>query len=1144
MKVSRVLVLIGILALASLMAYGQAISGDLVGLVVDKSGAAVPNATVDAVNEATGVKSSTKTNAAGEYRFTNLAVGKYSIAAAAQGFSTTTVRGVTIDLNRQNTAPKIAMNVGQVTTTVEVTETPAQIDTTTAQIQTTYDQKQLQDNPGASVGLGVLNLSLLQAGVASTGGLGAGTGPSVGGQRPRNNNFTVEGVDNNDKGVTGPLINVPNDAVANFTILQNQFSPEFGHSTGGQFNTVVQSGTNNFHGRLYEYFQNRNLNAIDNSVVLNTCGTSLGGACPPGVVPKNARFDNNRFGGQVGGPVIKNKLFFFANFEYNPIGQASQPNAITVPTAAGYQQLAAISGVNATIVNALASYATAPSAGASFFVQTLPYQQSLAGCPLDKATNTRPAGCVAIPVGNFAVQAPNFTNNRALVTSMDYNISSSDQLRGRYIYNKISTIDTAASLPTFFTPLVQPYHLVNLSEYHTFSPTVTNELRLGYNRTGYNYVVPTTGPNAQFPGQDMFPNITIDQANLNLGPDPNAPQYSTQNQYQLTDNVTWIKGTHTFKLGIEGRKWIAPQLFIQRLRGDYEWASFDAFAHDFVPDFAERSNGGLGYSGDQKAIYWYVNDTWKLKPNLSINLGVRYEYTGVPVGWERQALNDAASVPGLISFAKPVAPKHNFMPRLGFAWSPGTSGNTSIRGGFGMGYDVLYDNIGLLAVPPQVGSTIDCSNTTLGSNAGFGCSNTAFLANGGIPPASGGTGLTTFPTVADARAATANWLPPDVKYPYSIQWNFGVQHIFAKDYTFESRYVGTRGVHLNVQDRINIVPVVTPTRFLPTYLANPGTATLNSLPFALDCPTANANCTDANVLSNFDNVRPDFAAAGFTGPITGFGPWGSSTYHGWQNQLTRRFSNGLQFQVAYTWSHNIDNSTADFFSTITTPRRPQDFQCLSCDKSNSALDHRHRLTVTMVYDTPWFKNHSNWFMKNVLGNYELTPNYTYESGGWADIQSGVDSNMNGDSAGDRAIVNPNGTGNVGSGVTPLTNSAGQTVAYLASNPDAKYIVAGAGALSNMGRNTFQLKPINNWDLSMLKRINVTERYRFEFIAQFMNIFNHAQLIPGLVNQVNSVSVTSTADRNYLIPNKVNFANARLTWPSNARTAQLALKFIF
>ena len=229
---------------------------------------------------------------------------------------------VEVKLNQTSTA-NITASVSGAATTVEVSGAVATIDTTTPQIQSTFESKEAQDIPWTSIGSGVLNLSLLDAGVASAGGIGAGSGPSVSGQRPRNNNFTIEGVDNNDKSVTGPLVQVPNDAVDQFTVLQNQFSPEFGHSSGGQFNQTIKSGTNQFHGRLYEYFQNRNLNAID---IKNALAQEANG-----VKPFNPRYDDNRFGGQVGGPIIKNRLFFFDNAEYNPLGQAGSTGTVLSP---------------------------------------------------------------------------------------------------------------------------------------------------------------------------------------------------------------------------------------------------------------------------------------------------------------------------------------------------------------------------------------------------------------------------------------------------------------------------------------------------------------------------------------------------------------------------------------------------------------------------------------------------------------------------------------------------------------------------------------------------------------------------------------------------------------------------------------------
>src|SRR6185312_5269283 len=232
-----------------------------------------------------------KSNTGGEFHFVNLPAGHCSVKGSGAGLAGT-IADVEVQLNHTVTANVIATPTSS-TTTVEVSEQAASVDTMTANISNTFETKQTQDLPTASVGLGVLNLSLLNAGVASSGGVGAGTGPSISGQRPRNNNYTVEGVDNNDKSVTGPLVTVPNDAVDNFTVLQNNFSAEFGHSSGGQFNQTIKSGTNSFHGKLYEYFQNRNLNATDSLVAESQRSN--------GDPVKNPRFDDNRFGGQIGG---------------------------------------------------------------------------------------------------------------------------------------------------------------------------------------------------------------------------------------------------------------------------------------------------------------------------------------------------------------------------------------------------------------------------------------------------------------------------------------------------------------------------------------------------------------------------------------------------------------------------------------------------------------------------------------------------------------------------------------------------------------------------------------------------------------------------------------------------------------------------
>ena len=1097
MKSKSLIAVLGLMLvflLASLPLMAQQTSGELTGIVTDPSGAVVSGATVTATNEATGLKLTSTTSASGSYRISNVPVGTYDITVTSSGFAAYSAKGVQVALNKTNTV-NASLKPGNVATTVEVTTAENQIDTSTPQIQNTFDEKTIRDTGVATTGAGVINLSLLNAGVASSGGIGLGTGPSIGGQRPRNNNFMIEGADNNDRSVTGPLATVPNDAVQNFTVLQNVVQPEFGYSSGGQFNTTVKSGTNAFHGMAYVYNQNRNYNARDFNV-------------PKDTNKENARYDNNRYGGNVGGPIIKDKLFGFFNFERQSIGQASTGGELLAPTAAGMAIINATPGLSA---NNLA-----------IFKQYVPVAAANDGgniCVFSLATACTAANA-NVPVGTVIFQGPNFSNTNNYVASGDWNASDKDQFRARYVRGHFSGIDNSAQIPAFWLPLPAIQNLATFSYFRTFSPTVTNEIRLAYTRSEQEF----SGGNFAFPGLDSFPNLQFADLNdMQVGPDPNAPQGGIQNGYQIVDNLSWQRGRHGWKFGFEYRWNISPQNFTQRSRGDYNYSELRNYLFDITPDqLGERSSGNSVYYGNMNQIFWYVNDQWKVTPRLTLNLGARYEYTGVPKAEKLQALNSAASVPGLIEFREPSAQKGNIVPRIGLAWDPTGKGETSIRAGFGMSIDKLYDNLGLLSVPPQLGGTQDVDLSSGAPN---------FLASGGLPPGTG-SGLVTFPTVADQRAATASFVP-DQKLPYSIQWNLGVQQTFLKDYALEVRYVGTRGIHLPVQQRMNILPPVNASNALPLFLSAPTQATLDALPNTL------------NGLLALNPIRPDFDAAGFNGSLlVGFQPWGSSIYHGLQTQITRNFTKGFQFRGAYTWSHLIDNSTADVFSTVLNPRRPQDPQNFAAERSNSALDRRHRFTLAAIWDVPFFKNSDNWFAKNVFGNWEIAPMYTYESGQPFTVQSARDVNLDLDSAGDRAWYFPNGTGS--SGVTALKNTGGQTVAYLANNPNAKYIQAGLGQFPNGPRNTLISNPIDDINMNILKRFTVTERASVELHAQIFNLFNHPQYIAGRISDVTPAG-TAAVSRSILTPGNANFGifDARSgQFSANPRTMQLALKVIF
>ena len=357
-----------------------------------------------------------------------------------------------------------------------------------------------------------------------------------------------------------------------------------------------------------------------------------------------------------------------------------------------------------------------------------------------------------------------------------------------------------------------------------------------------------------------------------------------------------------------------------------------------------------------------------------------------------------------------------------------------------------------------------------------------------------------------------------------------MEHVFNKKYTAEVRYVGTKGIHLPVQQQLNVQPKVTSSLFLPTFLTTPDAATIAGLGTTL----AQINAQP--------RILPAFTAAGFPNGITSFQPLGQSIYHGLQTQLTRSYSNGLQLLAAYTWSHLIDNSTADVFSTLLTPRRPQNSQNFAADMSTSALDRRQRLSLEAIYDVPFFKGSSSWMAKNLLGNWKLVPTWQLQSPEFYTPQSGVDSNLNGDSAPDRTIINPNGVPGTGSAVTPLKNGAGDTVGYVAINPNAQYIQAGKGALATAGRNTLATPRTNNWDMAVVKRFNTSERTNIEFTAQAFNIFNHSQFIPGSVNTVNSIGYTGITG--FVRVNSGAFNDPTQAFANNARVMQLVAKFNF
>ena len=620
----------------------------------------------------------------------------------------------------------------------------------------------------------------------------------------------------------------------------------------------------------------------------------------PGISPNfQPRFDFNRYGGQVGGPILRERLFLFSNFERQSTGSAGSSTAFCSPTAAGFATLSSMTFASTTNFGVYKQFVTAAANQAGWRRYLLHRQQGV-GWRRDDSGGQRRRCQYSSRRRPVSLSLTNSFNSYLSTNSLDYTISQHDSLRVRYLYNRRDGNDTAASFPAFFIATPARYHLIAANEVHTFTPNLSNEFRLGYTR----FFSQTPVPNISYPGLNQFPNLYFYDfsTTTNLGPNPNAPQATIQGLYNAIDALTWVKGKHTLNFGVEGRKYIAPQVFVQRLRGDYEYSTLGRFLNDISPDKVGQRNAtppGVSptFYGDQSSIYAYGNDDYRITPKLTFNLGLRYEFTSVPFSEKEQALNIAASVPGLITFGKPTPQYTNFAPRIGVAYAPDE--NTSIRAAFGINYDVLYDNIGTTTAPPQFQTT---------ENVNLKAATPNFLANGGLPANA------TFTTLAQQRAATSAFVP-DQKLPYSEQWTLGVQHVFHRDYTAEIRYVGTRGVHLDVQHRS------TSSRRSPRPISFRQTS-----PAVL--PSNPANTLAA--LQAKVNGAPSYAVqsyyqAGLTAPsITSDLPVGGSNYNGLQTQLTRRFINGLLINASYTYSRTFDDSTADFNSTALNPRRPQD----------------------------------------------------------------------------------------------------------------------------------------------------------------------------------------------------------------------------
>ncbi|HLM55321.1 MAG TPA: TonB-dependent receptor [Pyrinomonadaceae bacterium] len=1044
------LALLCALAFAAATAAAQVTGGAVTGLVSDAQGALVPGAAVTLRSKGTGQTLTSQTTDTGSYTFPNVPVGTYTITIEKSGFQAAT-QELSVSLNTTTTVNATLQVAGVAAETVTVTAaSEALVQTDSSQLGKTYEGALVRNLPifGNQNTLAALSPNVVLQAAGSS-----GSGGTVGGVRPRYNSFMIDGVDNNQFSVTGPQTTVIQDAVSEFTLLTNNFNAEFGSGSGGQFNTITKSGTNEYNGNLFGYLQHQRLNAA------STSQERAG-------LPFLPHFRNTRYGVTLGGPVVRNKLFFFGAYQHENNRRSVAGSSFLAPTEAGLNQIAALPGVSPFVVNLL--------------------RGNLALAP--QATTTQTILGAAVPFGSVTVSNPGGFNDYQTQLNFDHLPGTKDQFRYRFSSDKNDQEQaTGLGNPKFNNNLLFRSYLFSSTWVRTFSSSVINDLRLSYRRHRQDFTLKEEAFNS-------FANLTVRSINLGIGPQSNLPQGQFSNNYQLYDTINYIRGAHSFKFGGEYRNLIATSQFLPRGRGDYIYVNFEDLVRDVVPTFDPvRGVGSGAFTFNQEKYYVFVQDDWKATPNLTLNLGLRYEYNTLPRDSALQALNAISNQPGFITFGVPKTDKNNFAPRVGFAYSPefdggwggwffGKRGQSSIRANFSMSYGEVFGNLSLLTLPPQFQQELRPANVP-----GFNTS-PGFLQRGGLPSVPNPPA-----TAAAARLASSSYTS-DFVQPETYSWALSFQRELTPTMALELRYLGTRSRHLPIQLWLNPgIPVVTATNSVPTFFSQPTAAQLAGRP-------AVSTFTAARRLAN-----PAF------GILTTFDPIGNSQYDGVAANVTRRFSKGLAFTASYTFSKTISDSDNEVFSSVANPRRPQDNLNIRNQRALSDLDIPHRFVLGFSYEPPFFQESGAWFARKVLANWTLSGIFQAQSGQPFTPQSGVDANLNFDAAGDRTIFNPNGTHGTGTPVCAV-NSAGQflrsdgvvttslsdcrpgsgnAVAYFAINPNAQYVQAGLGAFANAGRNTLRSNRISRTDAAVMKRFPFGEsgEYNLEIGAEINNLFN-------------------------------------------------------
>jgi Carboxypeptidase regulatory-like domain/TonB-dependent Receptor Plug Domain len=1066
---------------------GQGITtGSLSGVVQDPSSAVIQGAVVIAVQNATNTPFTTRTNSAGSFQLSNLPIGSYTVSLQVAGFTPMKIENVSVQTGTQTPLGVITLKIGA-NEAVTVEGATALLQPDSVLISQQFDTQKTADLP---IGNGFDIVALLTPGVAPSGGSvftnNNGAEFSTNGVRDRNNNFQLDGQANNDTNIGGPNVFFGNaDAIAEVQVITAE-SAEYGRNSGAVVNYVTKSGSNSIHGTGYEFY-----NGNWGDSLANQEKSPLFGYCPSGVSPSTGciqptipRYVDNRWGGTAGGPIKKDKLWYFGsgNFEHTRTGTAPSSTApLLTPTPNGIQQLQA-AFPNNPAVGALAAIGPA-SIKTGDITFGAPVIQDVLGVPIEFATARR------------TISSP-FNDDEAM-GRIDYQLSSKDRIFGRYIYQKDFTYDynyfaPAEAITGGFVNIGGISHYVGADWTHTFNDRLVNQARYSFSHSTIGF------------GGGGFPNCTIssilsgcpirinfaDATDLAIGEQNGFwPQGRVIESSQIQDNLTWQLGKHTLKLGGEFSHFPETDSGIPYSNGVLTFASFNDFIQS-DPELTQYADGRSVYPLTFNAGAFYIQDDAKVASTLSLSLGLRYEIQSQPINGLHDYTVKRESNPSTALWGTAVPlnlrtvqslpiQKHNIGPIVGFAWQPQIHGKseTVIRGGFHIGFDSTFNNpfANIAQSTPVVNfANLQSCNNCVPSDGQ--ASSLRTIINPQVP-LGGNPG---FRGISNTD--------PNLTNPYTEQWTLGIQQAFTSHVVGEVRYVGNHGVSL-----------------YQTRNGNPALGPLIQAGFQNVIPNGLTPCTTPNTpgatLGYADCNRTDLITLGNTG---------FSNYNALQSRLSIEHLHGVTAGLSYTWSKDIDN-VSEIYATggggATTNFSQSPFDLTRAERGVSGLDFPQLTSVYMIFELPWLKNDKSLAGK-LLGGWQVNPIWRFVSGQPYTVTENAAANtvlcdptqVSGTTTCRPILTSRRAPIDTVGQCTDATASDCGLVNYYTGAPissqnvrwtvndntSAQYL---GTPFAGVGRNQQRGDTINNANLAVLKTFKISDRISIESRATAFNVMN-------------------------------------------------------